>query len=268
MLVPTYLSAIPKDPQASTTNSTGYRVGKNSSGKVVVTAPQTESGDTLVIGNPDPVIIYYTVIFDSEGGTPDFSTTTDIISGATTSLPSNPTKDGYDFGGWYTEPSGAGEQFTSGTGVIANITVYANWTVADACSHSASDPDCWSDYILEGNIMGGPVYWGPTGVVTNASSTTNGLANSNLLKNLAGTYPAADACAALTEDGYAAGTWYLPALEELRSAYNNNVTGFPVSAYWASTELTNNFARVVFFEDGHINAYIKTEPAFDVRCLR
>jgi len=50
MLVPTYLPAIPVDP-----TGVGYKVGRNSSGRVVITAPQTELGDVLVVGTPDPV---------------------------------------------------------------------------------------------------------------------------------------------------------------------------------------------------------------------
>jgi len=42
-VVPDYLSAIPRDPQASDTNEdTGYEVGKNKNGNIVVKAPNTE----------------------------------------------------------------------------------------------------------------------------------------------------------------------------------------------------------------------------------
>ena len=42
-------------------------------------------------------------------------------------LPNPPVRIGYNFGGWYTEPEGAGNVFTANTEVTANITVYAKW---------------------------------------------------------------------------------------------------------------------------------------------
>jgi uncharacterized repeat protein (TIGR02543 family) len=44
------------------------------------------------------------------------------------SLPTAPEKTSFAFGGWYTQPGGAGTQFTAGTTVTGNITVYAKWT--------------------------------------------------------------------------------------------------------------------------------------------
>ena len=42
-------------------------------------------------------------------------------------LPNPPVRIGYNFGGWYTEPEGAGNVFTANTEVTSNITVYAKW---------------------------------------------------------------------------------------------------------------------------------------------
>ena len=42
-------------------------------------------------------------------------------------LPIAPVRSGYNFGGWYTEPLGAGIRFTATTAVTSNLTVYANW---------------------------------------------------------------------------------------------------------------------------------------------
>jgi uncharacterized repeat protein (TIGR02543 family) len=74
--------------------------------------------------------IQYTVTFNADGGSPDIQTKK-VNSGASVStdnMPAEPTKANYTFGGWYTQQSGGGTQFTALTTVAADITVYAKWT--------------------------------------------------------------------------------------------------------------------------------------------
>ncbi|GHU70525.1 hypothetical protein FACS189450_05120 [Spirochaetia bacterium] len=75
----------------------------------------------------------YTVTFDKNGGDTDASPTSNTTTyGGTVSLPTQPTKTGYTFGGWYKSTDGGvtlGTEFTATTTVTANITVYAKWTV-------------------------------------------------------------------------------------------------------------------------------------------
>src|SRR3989304_2899146 len=59
-LVPTYITAIPRDPQGSTlslipkayatTNGTGYKIMRDATNKLVLTAPQAELGTVVAIG--------------------------------------------------------------------------------------------------------------------------------------------------------------------------------------------------------------------------
>lgn len=67
----------------------------------------------------------YTVKFDSNGGTsvPDQTITSD--RGAIE--PSNPTKAGYLFDGWYTENDDKGEKWVFSTRITSDITLYAHW---------------------------------------------------------------------------------------------------------------------------------------------
>lgn len=69
----------------------------------------------------------YTVTYDSQGGSavPNQKVTTP--STTVGSLPSDPTKSGYLFGGWYVLTNGGGGSFTSSTAVNSDITVYAYW---------------------------------------------------------------------------------------------------------------------------------------------
>ncbi|MDR2444788.1 MAG: InlB B-repeat-containing protein [Spirochaetaceae bacterium] len=72
--------------------------------------------------------ITYTVTFNADGGSPATVTRTVESSGTVGSdMPSDPTRSGYSFGGWYTAQNGGGGQFTGSTVVSANITVYAKW---------------------------------------------------------------------------------------------------------------------------------------------
>ncbi|TRZ44709.1 HYR domain-containing protein, partial [bacterium] len=70
----------------------------------------------------------YTVTFDSQGGSA-VSAISGIASGATITLPTAPTKTGYTFASWNTVANGSGSPFTGATAVVANITVYAQWTI-------------------------------------------------------------------------------------------------------------------------------------------
>ncbi len=64
ILVPTYLTAIPRDPQGSTlsfipqvyatTNGTGYQIMKNIANKIIIRSAQTEIGKIVMIGDPIP----------------------------------------------------------------------------------------------------------------------------------------------------------------------------------------------------------------------
>jgi uncharacterized repeat protein (TIGR02543 family) len=72
-------------------------------------------------------VITYTVTFDAGEGSP--SQTRTVTSGSSLGLdmPSDPTRSGYNFGGWYTAVDGGGSVFTAAATVTGSITVYAWW---------------------------------------------------------------------------------------------------------------------------------------------
>lgn len=67
-----------------------------------------------------------TVSFDAQGGS-EVAAVSDIEEGSTIALPRSPVKEGCLFGGWYTQPDGMGEKFTSSTIIRQDMTVYAKW---------------------------------------------------------------------------------------------------------------------------------------------
>ena len=68
----------------------------------------------------------YTVTFDPNGGTVNPTSDTTGADGKLDSLPT-PTRNGYDFDGWYTAQTD-GTEVTSGNTYTANTTIYAQWT--------------------------------------------------------------------------------------------------------------------------------------------
>lgn len=74
-----------------------------------------------------PVDKTYTVTFDLNYGSDTQYDVKTVKEGETVSKPSNPSRSGYSFSGWYTEKSG-GKQFDFKTGITKDLTLYAHWT--------------------------------------------------------------------------------------------------------------------------------------------
>lgn len=74
-----------------------------------------------------PVEKTYTVTFDLNYGSNTQYDTKTVKEGETVSKPSNPSRSGYSFNGWYAEKSG-GRQFDFKTGITSDLTLYAHWT--------------------------------------------------------------------------------------------------------------------------------------------
>ncbi|WP_337099389.1 InlB B-repeat-containing protein [Paenibacillus sp. YIM B09110] len=70
-----------------------------------------------------------TVTFDSQGGSA-VASETNVIAGTTVPKPSDPTRAGYAFAGWYKEASGTTAWNFATDTVSANLTLYAKWDVA------------------------------------------------------------------------------------------------------------------------------------------
>jgi len=73
---------------------------------------------------------YYTIAFDSQDATVSATPAAKNVALTDTtidSLPPAPSKTGYTFGGWWTQPNGGGTEFTATTVVTSRMTVYAKW---------------------------------------------------------------------------------------------------------------------------------------------
>nr|WP_293301508.1 InlB B-repeat-containing protein [Allomuricauda sp.] len=67
----------------------------------------------------------YTVIFDTGGG----NTVSDqeVVDGGTATEPEDPTREGFSFGGWYTDADFSGEAFDFETPITTDEKLYAKW---------------------------------------------------------------------------------------------------------------------------------------------
>ncbi len=88
--------------------------------------PEVEKCSGHTVTPPQPTTA--TVIFNANGGSVNTSSKTVTVGSVYGSLPT-PTRDGYNFDGWYTSPSG-GSKVTSSTKVsnASTHTLYAHWT--------------------------------------------------------------------------------------------------------------------------------------------
>jgi uncharacterized repeat protein (TIGR02543 family) len=105
----------------------------------------------------------YTVTFNSQGGSAVSSQT--VNHGGKVSEPTNPTRTGYTFGGWYKE-SGCTNAWVFATDTVtANVTLYAKWTINsytvtyDGNGHTAGtvpvDPSDKGDLVKTDHIFDG-----------------------------------------------------------------------------------------------------------------
>ena len=92
---------------------------------------KNDFGESSAIAATDSVTIPYLVKFDLDGGNIGGDTTNptsqEVAPNGTATLPGDPVKTGYAFGGWYTEQGGSGTRYTNETTVTGNMILYAKW---------------------------------------------------------------------------------------------------------------------------------------------
>ena len=122
----TTVGSLPTAPEKTNNGFGGWYTQTGGAGDEF-TAGTTVTGDITVYAKWNPV---YTVTFNDQGATTHVTPSTKTVTyPATTvgSLPTPPEKTNFAFGGWYTQTGGAGDEFTAGTTVTGDITVYAKW---------------------------------------------------------------------------------------------------------------------------------------------
>jgi len=109
--------------------------GKLSTGKHTIelkgmdiyrTEPETFHVSCFYTGSNNGESLFYTVLFNPNGGSCELTQVSVPENATITPLPS-PVRAGYGFLGWYTAPTG-GSVFTGATPVTENLTLYARWS--------------------------------------------------------------------------------------------------------------------------------------------
>ena len=123
--------------------SSGKKFSYNLSTKVTVKAAKTN------------VATKYTVKFDSKGGSSVALQT--VAKGSMAKKPSNPTRTGYTFGGWYSD-SALKNVFNFSTKISKNITLYAKWNAVSSGSNTSQpqQTECIVTFVSEGDISIAP----------------------------------------------------------------------------------------------------------------
>ena len=109
----------------------------------------TPSGDMTLYAQWKKKEVYYTITFDSNGGSGSMSSKT-VSAGSTVSLPENTfTRSGFEFIGWNTNSDGNGTSYTDGQTItpFGDISLYAQWKKIENNQEQTSGSHQGHDYV-------------------------------------------------------------------------------------------------------------------------
>ena len=250
-------------------------------------------------------LVEFTVTFDVIGGVWDGESSQTVTSKV--AKPTNPSKAGYVFYGWYTSVETlSSTAYNFDIVVTKDITLYAKWVDSVVGYIAYSDGSISADYdntktpigiVIEAtdgtatkivSLTQTSVEWSTEEVVTNATSYTDGAVNMTVIQSISGweeKYPAFKWCDDYT-DASDNSEWYLPARDELDQLYividavkaavekitvgGGTATDFKNNYYRSSSEYSRSHAWNQDFSNGNqLILYIHDKnSALSVRAVR
>jgi uncharacterized repeat protein (TIGR02543 family) len=132
----TVIASLPDDPVRSGYTFAGWNTGADGTG-TAFDVSATINADRTVYAQWRTT---YTVSFMHNDGTGTRYDTRTVIVPATViaSLPGDPLRNGYAFGGWNTAPDGTGTVFIASAAISGDIPVYAQWIAVPAGFHAVT----------------------------------------------------------------------------------------------------------------------------------
>jgi uncharacterized repeat protein (TIGR02543 family) len=255
------------------------------------------SGDTYVVEDEftitEDTTLYaqwagnvLTVTTDEQGGSPiDNASTT---SGGSMSSPGTPTRNGYDFDGWFVAATGGSAiSFDYAHGQTADFTLYAQWVETALYSVGETGPGGGTIFYVDMRRPAGSQYfeaacygwqhncvsgyadpmavWGCIGSsIAGADGLLIGTGEQNTADILAGCATSGIAARLADEytrtvNGVVYEDWFLPAQNELVNMqyWDNEIGGFSPNFYLSSFEVSAVLVGSVVFTDGSQNTYPK-----------
>ena len=171
-------------------------------------------------GGGGSAVTNYTVTFDSNGGSSVAKQT--VASGKTASKPADPTKEGYTFGGWYTDKE-LTEAYDFGTTVKKSITLYAKWneegeepgTEEPGTEPGTGTAGTFTDVAADSWYAEYVTYLADKGIVNGKTETTfepnSNITRAEFIKIIAGVAGADVSGASSSKfSDVTAGSWYAP----------------------------------------------------------
>ncbi|MCC8160345.1 MAG: S-layer homology domain-containing protein [Oscillospiraceae bacterium] len=201
----------------------------------------------------------YTVTFNSNGGS-DVSSST-VSKNSTVSEPTAPTKDGYEFAGWYTD-SALTTEYDFSTKVTSSFTLYAKWTeIENGDGDGDNEHNCPSekftdvdislwyhesiDYALDNNLM-----YGTSDTTFEPDTTTTRGMIVTILHRLEDESEA-EGDSIFTD--VAAGEWYTEAVTW--AAENNIVAGYGDGTFGPNDTITREQTAAILHRYAQYKGY-------------
>ena len=248
-------------------------------------------GSTFIMGAAEVTLFAqwttntYTVTFNSQGGSAVDPQTVEL--GGKVTKPTNPTRTGYAFAGWYKESGCTNAWNFAIDTVITNVTLYAKWTPLYALRDTGPAGGLIF-YVKEGGYSDGWMYleaapattewtskqWGSYQTEIGGTGIGIGSGQSNTTTIVTWlddntddahgdvkykTDRAAYLCDDLTLGGY--DNWFLPSKDELDQMYANlhlqGVGGFDDNSFWSSSESSAGGAWNQYFSSGSQYSHLK-----------
>ena len=124
------VSVFPSEPERAKYIFTGWNTMADGTGSAFNAATIVTEGISVYAQWSRIPIILYTVDFNSNGGTTGAVPSSMQVENGDPigSLPQPPTRSGFTFNGWNTQPGGGGAVINANTIVTGHMTAYAQWT--------------------------------------------------------------------------------------------------------------------------------------------